>query len=224
MPRSAYKECRKCGETKPTDEFPRSRSHRDGFFSWCKLCKAADQRERNRKNYPGIAEREAARAAELAEWAEAAKTALCECGCGQNPGVYETRGRNKGKPRPFVPGHSHRGKRLTAEHRARITGRPTEPNAGPSAIHTWLKNHHPKTGRCDECGTKGKTDYAFQRHPEPYTRDIADYRELCRSCHFRLDEPALNRTAQMQEANTPEGLRRRGRKGAEARWGHRKDG
>jgi len=32
-----------------------------------------------------------------------------------------------------------------------------------------------------------KTDYAFLRYPHPYTRDILDYIELCRSCHVTFD-------------------------------------
>jgi len=34
------KTCRKCGETKPADEFPRQPARRDGLSSWCKACHA----------------------------------------------------------------------------------------------------------------------------------------------------------------------------------------
>jgi len=58
---------------------------------------------------------------------------------------------------------------------------------GWSALHKWLRRNHPKRGVCSECDKKGKTDWAFLRHPEPYTRNANDYRELCRSCHIKFD-------------------------------------
>jgi hypothetical protein len=60
-----------------------------------------------------------------------------------------------------------------------------------SALHKWLRRCHSKTGACSNCGKEGKTDWAFLRHPDPYTREIADYRELCRSCHMRFDRGNL---------------------------------
>jgi hypothetical protein len=35
---SAAKTCSRCGETKPTSEFYRNRTYRDGLFSYCKAC------------------------------------------------------------------------------------------------------------------------------------------------------------------------------------------
>ena len=132
----------------------------------------------------------------------------CECGCG-----------GEVKPgRRFLHGHNRRGVPQSPEARAKITGRPPSPDAGEHAIHSWLKRHHPKQGRCAECGREGKTDYAFQLHPEPYTRNIADYRELCRSCHFRLDESVIQRGPQLAASATSEQRRAFGLKGAEARW------
>jgi hypothetical protein len=58
---------------------------------------------------------------------------------------------------------------------------------GWNGIHWWLRRNLPKAGCCEECGKKGKTDYAFRHHPEPYTRIRDDYAELCRSCHIRFD-------------------------------------
>lgn len=147
----------------------------------------------------------------------------CECGCGGDPGLYaftdHRKGAIKGQPRRFVDGHSRRGVTLSAETRAKVTGRPIDPDAQAGAVHRWLRKHHPKVGRCDDCGREGKTDYAFQRHPESYTRDIADYRELCRSCHFRLDEPVIGRGPQLAASVTTEQRRAAGAKGAAVRWG-----
>jgi hypothetical protein len=61
-------------------------------------------------------------------------------------------------------------------------------NAKKVAIHQYLNRHFPKKGVCEECGRECKTDYAFRFHPQSYTRDRRDYRELCRSCHFKADD------------------------------------
>jgi hypothetical protein len=75
-------------------------------------------------------------------------------------------------------------------------------SASEWAIHKWIRKHYPPTGTCEECGeapepttfmqggkiiTRSGTEYAFLRHPDPYTRDRSDYRELCRPCHWELD-------------------------------------
>lgn len=147
----------------------------------------------------------------------------CACGCGRDPGVYaftdHRKGAIKGAPRRYCTGHSRKGVTLNAETRAKITGRPIKADAGVGSIHKWLRQNFPKTGRCEKCGREGKTDYAFLRHPESYTRDIADYRELCRSCHFKFDEPFLNRGADLNQRLTTEQRQAAGRKGAAVRWG-----
>lgn len=149
----------------------------------------------------------------------------CECGCGKDPGVYEythrQRGHVKGQPRRFVRGHESRGRRMSPEARAKITGRPRSDNPTVHTIHERLRRDHPRAGVCEECGRKGKTEYAFQRHPEPHTENREDYRELCRSCHFRLDEPTIGRGSQLARSTTTEQRRAFGRRGAEARWGSR---
>ncbi len=61
-----------------------------------------------------------------------------------------------------------------------------------STLHHWLREKHPKTGVCADCGqfvgSEGRgrgTDWA--NITGIYTRDIANYRELCRACHIRFD-------------------------------------
>jgi hypothetical protein len=60
-------------------------------------------------------------------------------------------------------------------------------------IHSWLNRNFPKVGLCEQCGADvggrghAGTHYAFLRHPEPYTRNRDDYRELCPKCHTALD-------------------------------------
>jgi hypothetical protein len=68
------------------------------------------------------------------------------------------------------------------------------------SIHSTLNNRYPKTGRCEQCGVEGPTDYAFLRHPEPHTRNRDDYRELCRSCHQKFDQPVVQRFGERRAA------------------------
>lgn len=102
-------------------------------------------------------------------------------------------------------GDAHRGKSLSAEHRAKLSAANLRMDPSYGAIHTWLRKYHPKTEVCEECGTEGKTQYAFTRHPEPHTRERADYRELCPSCHLRLDEPVTERAAKMRKSRWEKG-------------------
>ena len=57
--------------------------------------------------------------------------------------------------------------------------------AGYKAIHKWLTENYPKTGRCVRCKEHKKTQYALieenhVRHPEAYL-------ELCVKCHTNFD-------------------------------------
>jgi hypothetical protein len=115
---------------------------------------------------------------------------LCECGCGKPaplaPQNHRAKGWRKGEPLRFIAGHnpptfvpppsfgtSHPGWRGDA--------------ASYNAIHRWVQRNHPKSGACSECGTAGRTHWAFLHHPQHPTRDITDYRELCVACHRRFD-------------------------------------
>lgn len=54
------------------------------------------------------------------------------------------------------------------------------------AIHMWMNKHHTKTGLCEDCNQKGKTQWA--NLSGDYRRDdITDWKELCASCHKKLD-------------------------------------
>jgi len=87
---------------------------------------------------------------------------------------------------------SSSGYRHSAETRAKMSAMRMRSDAGANAIHTWLRNHYPKRGICDECdrdvglGNAGTT-FAFKHHPHPHTRNREDYRELCRACHRHFD-------------------------------------
>ena len=53
-------------------------------------------------------------------------------------------------------------------------------------LHKWMAETFPKTGRCEECdSTDHLTEYASIGHI--YTRDRADWREVCSRCHGEMD-------------------------------------
>ena len=113
----------------------------------------------------------------------------CECGCGK-PVSSGRRFR-----------HAHHLRKKSADHLTNLAAAQRRldrkgennpswlgDNAGIDAMHRWIKKRHPKTGVCEECQKSNTlTHYAFKRHPEPYTRNRNDYRELCTSCHKRFD-------------------------------------
>lgn len=88
------------------------------------------------------------------------------------------------------------------EWRANIGAAAHKPRAkGPSPSYLAAHKRHlrwwDKTGACLSCDTPGPTEWAWLHPDRPgeYSDDRADYTELCRSCHRRLDvasyEPAL---------------------------------
>lgn len=126
----------------------------------------------------------------------------CHCGCGAKtrlaPANDPRHGHVKGQPVRFLKGHSHRGKVVSAETRAKLSQASSGPkrpgwkgdNASYGALHTWLRRHHPKTGRCERCAYEGRTDFALIPDGRPYTRNRADYQELCHRCNMRQDAAA----------------------------------
>jgi len=55
--------------------------------------------------------------------------------------------------------------------------------AGNNSIHIWLNRNYPRKGICEICGRRVRTSWTFNKHPNPYTRDIKDYTEKCDKCH-----------------------------------------
>jgi hypothetical protein len=54
------------------------------------------------------------------------------------------------------------------------------------AAHTWMRTRYPLTGRCEWCASiEKRTCYASAEHR--YTRNRADWLELCYSCHAYFD-------------------------------------
>lgn len=57
---------------------------------------------------------------------------------------------------------------------------------GYQAVHRWLNYHHTKAGKCEKCGKVSKTQWA--NISGKYLRNRNDYKELCYSCHTKMDK------------------------------------
>ncbi len=120
---------------------------------------------------------------------------LCECGCGQEtplaPKNHTANGYVKGQAIRFIKGHNNRLRVAAANPRWKVY----DEQVTIGRIHDWLRATHPKSGVCDECARSvTPTHYAFLHHGERrHTRNRADYRELCASCHMNFDRHLIER-------------------------------
>lgn len=64
-------------------------------------------------------------------------------------------------------------------------------NVGYFALHHWLKRHKKKMNICESCGTKDSDWYDWHNISGEYRRDVDDFIELCRKCHYRFDRGML---------------------------------
>ncbi len=60
-------------------------------------------------------------------------------------------------------------------------------NVSYGGLHVWVRKHKPQTGSCELCGKEGYTEYANLSPNHSHSRDLADWAELCKPCHMRLD-------------------------------------
>ena len=59
-------------------------------------------------------------------------------------------------------------------------------------LHKWMNRNYPRVGRCEWCATtKRRTTYATAESGH-YTRNRADWLELCYRCHNAFDGHARN--------------------------------
>lgn len=61
-------------------------------------------------------------------------------------------------------------------------------NPGYQAVHIWLRTKYGKANKCEskECLGKSKT-YDWANISGVYSRNPRDYKQMCRSCHWKLD-------------------------------------
>jgi hypothetical protein len=65
-------------------------------------------------------------------------------------------------------------------------------NVCMSALHEWVRNHHPEPDLCQICQKEGKKDLA--NITGVYKRDFINWLYLCRSCHCKVDKKINNIT------------------------------
>lgn len=113
-----------------------------------------------------------------------ATSGVCECGCGRATGIARQTDRKygwtKGQPVRFIPGHNQGG--MAGDQNPQWKG----DAAGYGGIHRWLRTHYAKSGLCDQCHEAARTHFALI-HGRQYSRNRADYRELCPRCHAQYD-------------------------------------
>lgn len=123
----------------------------------------------------------------------------CHCGCGEKtrlaPANDPRHGHVKGEPVLYLKGHWHRGKIVSDETRARLRATSRRGENAPGwkgdqatyrTIHSYLANNYQKSGVCEECQRRKRTEWALIEGRE-YSRNRDDYRELCRKCHAIYD-------------------------------------
>ena len=71
-----------------------------------------------------------------------------------------------------------------------------------SGLHRWVEGRIPKPEVCPKCNQKGLMDLANIRpdkNPETYTRELKNWRWLCRRCHM-LEDGRMNNLKQFRNA------------------------
>lgn len=58
-------------------------------------------------------------------------------------------------------------------------------NVGYGALHDYIKYNKPKPDNCEDCNRSKKLDLA--NISGKYTRNLEDWKWLCRSCHMKYD-------------------------------------
>jgi excisionase family DNA binding protein len=77
--------------------------------------------------------------------------------------------------------------------------------ASVNTKHAWIREHWPKTGRCEECGrevgTNGQGGTHWSNIDHNYRGVREEWRELCPSCHSRADRARFPRQARPKDLN-----------------------
>lgn len=75
-------------------------------------------------------------------------------------------------------------------------------------IHKWIARHYIKTGRCQICTQLTYTE--MSNKTGKYLRDLRDWQEVCRRCHYKYDVEILGMTTM---ADRGKNANHRGQKG-----------
>ena len=72
----------------------------------------------------------------------------------------------------FKKGENHRGWKETPSY---------------SGIHKWIVRNYGKAAKCDTCNIQGANRYEWANVSGDYKRDINDWKQVCKSCHSKMD-------------------------------------
>lgn len=77
------------------------------------------------------------------------------------------------------------------------------PNPTYSGIHQWINRMMGKPRKCAECGFTSDNGRQFHwaNLSGEYERDISDWKRLCASCHYKMDNIS-KRSWETRHANT----------------------
>lgn len=119
----------------------------------------------------------------------------CACGCGELIAPIDDHGRPKkikqghqtGNPQNLVrDGSVWRGRQHTEASRRKMAESLDQGSLSYGALHNWIHRHFARTGICEICRSKGRTEWANRDHSYE-TRARHAWLELCKSCHERYD-------------------------------------
>ena len=98
---------------------------------------------------------------------------------------------NKGKKMP----NSMREKmRIIASQRTGENSPRWQEQPSYNAIHLWMRNVYGATIQCEDCGKKRSDGMIHWANKSgKYLRDRTDWKQLCVSCHKKMDKSWLKR-------------------------------
>lgn len=153
MPKTAYKRCSKCGETKAVGEFSRQRSKKDGRQSRCKACNRAELKAWERANPERVAEKSK-------RYREANPERSRE----------STRRWKERNPKKVAAQQKRYREQHPGKHRAR--------HMLKNAVRAGRLS---KPECCEDCGVLTKPRHLHAHHPD-YSKPL-EVEWLCRKCH-----------------------------------------
>ena len=120
---------------------------------------------------------------------------FCSMACYSKSSAIKNNGKKVGK--------TNKGISKSIEHRQKLSTSKMAGNnpmwkgtqAGIDALHIWVAKRLKKPKCCSYCGKRRKLDLA-NRWPtynkKTYTRELKNWRWLCRRCHMILDKRLVN--------------------------------
>lgn len=166
------KECSKCNQNKPLDEYYKHPLTSDGRMAKCKDCAKEYARSGNRT--------------------EKRKCSVCTTKFYTNKTEVK---RGGGKFCSRACWYKHFRETVPTEHKSWAW---KGGNVGKGGLHNWVQKHKGKPRKCEHCHTTKAKQYDWANISQEYKRDVNDFKRLCRSCHAKFDYPT--RSTKWREA------------------------